>query len=168
MSNDNNSHSERPASFDARIMEYQPGLRKLASKFTATREERDDLVTDTIIYCLRNWQSFREDGGFWNWLYWSMRGVVSNKRDAVKARITLVQDSDGVFASRRGTAPSQLEYVELCQTLKRLNTRAGGVVVRRAMGETLPEIGADIGVTAERVRQIEEKERKRLVRGRAA
>lgn len=158
----------RPASFDAKLMKYRPGLLVLAAKFTTTSEERHDLVTDTIIYCLRNWQSFREDGGFWSWLYWSMRGVVSNKKDAVKARITLVQDSDGVLAARRGVAPTQLDYVDLCQTLRKMNTRAGGVVMRRAMGDTLPEIGSDIGVTAERVRQIEEKERKRLMRGRAA
>lgn len=162
MSNNNHNVECRPASFDAKLMQYRPGLLKLAGKFTKTREERNDLVTDTIIYCLRNWQSFREDGGFWNWLYWSMRGVVGNKKEGVKARITLVQDSDGVFAATRGIAPSQLDYVELCQTLRKMNTRAGGVVMRRAMGDTLPEIGSDIGVTAERVRQIEEKERNRL------
>jgi RNA polymerase sigma factor (sigma-70 family) len=167
MSNNHNVEG-RPASFDAKLMKYQPGLLKLAGKFTTTSEERHDLVTDTIIYCLRNWQSFREDGGFWNWLYWSMRGVVGNKKEGVKARITLVQDSDGVFAATRGIAPSQLDYVELCQTMRSMSARGGGVVVRRAMGDTLPEIGAAIGVTAERVRQIENKERGRLLKRRAA
>lgn len=158
----------RPASFDAKLMKYRPGLLVLAAKHTKTREERDDLVTDTMIYCMRNWQSFREEGGFYNWLYWSLRGLVSNKKGAVKARVTLVQDSDGVFAATRGIAPSQLDYVELCQTMRSMSARGGGVVIRRAMGDTLPEIGAAIGVTAERVRQIENKERGRLLKRRAA
>jgi RNA polymerase sigma factor (sigma-70 family) len=166
--NNNHNVEGRPPAFDAKLMKYRPGLLKLAGKFTTTSEERHDLVTDTIIYCLRNWQSFREDGGFWNWLYWSMRGVVGNKKEGVKARVALVQDSDGVLAGRRGVAPSQIEYVELCQTLRKMNTRAGGVVMRRAMGDTLPEIGAAIGVTPQRVCQIENEERGRLLKRRAA
>jgi RNA polymerase sigma factor (sigma-70 family) len=160
--------AERPATFDARLMQYRPGLIKLAGKFTTTREERNDLVTDTIIHCLKNWRSFREDGGFWNWLYWSMRGVVGNKREGIKARIQLVQDTDGVFAATRGTAPSQLDYVELSQTLSKMTGRGGKIVVRRAMGETLPVIAADLGITAERVRQLECREMKRLKCVRAA
>ncbi|MDO3431158.1 sigma-70 family RNA polymerase sigma factor [Rhizobium sp. CBN3] len=152
------ANDNRPAEFDARVMQYKQGLEVLARKLTKTKEEREDLVTDTIIYCLSHWRSFRPEGGFYNWLYWSMRGVLSLRRDAARRQLSIVEDPEGRLMALRGTAPAQLDRVQLTQTLAAMSERGGGVVIRRAMGETLPVIAADLGVTAERVRQIEAKE----------
>ncbi|MBB5664772.1 RNA polymerase sigma factor (sigma-70 family) [Rhizobium leguminosarum] len=154
----NDNPEGRPPEFDARIMQYKRGLEALARKLTRNAEEREDLVTDTIIYCLRNWRGYREDGGFYNWMYWSMRGVLSLRRDATRRRLAIVDDPEGRLMAMRGTLPTQMDHVELTQTLAAMSERGGDVVIRRAMGETLPVIAADLGVTAERVRQIEEKE----------
>ncbi|PDS97546.1 hypothetical protein CO659_12865 [Rhizobium sp. S9] len=165
--------NERPASFDARVMEYLPGLKRLAAKRVPPMY-RDDLVTDTIAYAIEHWRNFREDGGMWNWLVWQMRGILKNEatKAAVRAaNISFVPLDRSVPTDRSmrfSVPPNQVDYVELCETLGDLDTRDGGVVIRRAMGETLPVIAADLGVSAERVRQIEEKERSRLVKARAA
>jgi RNA polymerase sigma factor (sigma-70 family) len=144
-------------------MEYLPGMRKLAGKYRRDREQRDDLVTDTIAKCLETWENYREDGGFWNWIYWAMRGVMSKERDARKRKLRIVDDPEGHWAATIGMAPTQLKHVELSQTLDEMKGREGDILMRRAMGERLCEIGATLGVCKERVRQIEKRERQRLI-----
>jgi RNA polymerase sigma factor (sigma-70 family) len=144
-------------------------MRKLAAKLLRDKDERADLVTDTIIHCLGHWRGYREDGGFWNWIYWCMRGVHSNKRMQRDRHPRLVEDPDGAIMDSRYTSPSQITHVELSQTLDTMNTRAGKVLLRRAMtDDTLLEIAADMGISKERVRQLETQERERLLAARAA
>ncbi|MBX5010866.1 sigma-70 family RNA polymerase sigma factor [Rhizobium lentis] len=162
------ANDNRPAEFDARVMQYKQGLEALASKLTNTKEEREDLVTDTIIYCLGHWRSFRPEGGFYNWLYWSMRGVLSLRRDAARRQLKIVADEDGRLLAGRAVDPSQIHHVELVETLETMDTREGQILLRRVMtDDKLHEIGADLGISKERVRQLEEQERDRL-RARAA
>jgi RNA polymerase sigma factor (sigma-70 family) len=143
-------------------MAYYPGMRKLAAKYVP-RQYREDLVTDTIIYCLAHWQSFREDGGFWTWITWCMRGVVSNRAQAARARKGLVLVPEGNAYETASTPPAQDRYVELSDVLGKITgTRNGRVLLRRAMGDQMLEIANDIGVTKARVDQIEKRERKRL------
>ncbi|MGM4911464.1 sigma-70 family RNA polymerase sigma factor [Rhizobium sp. 768_B6_N1_8] len=164
----NDNPEGRPAAFDKRLMEYMPGLTVLARKLSRHPKEREDLVTDTIIYCLGHWTSYREDGGFWNWLYWSMRGVLSSRRDAYGRQLKIVDDADGKLLAGRHVDATQLVHMELVQTLESMTARGGNIVIRRAMGDGLGEIGADMGISKERVRQIEEKELNRLQSARAA
>ena len=48
--------------------------------------------------------------------------------------------------------------------LARLPERTARILMLRAQGATLEEIGSAVGLTRERVRQIEEKARERLAR----
>lgn len=153
----------RPPEFDARVMAYRPGLFSLAGKLGLKGEERHDLVTDTIIEALERWQNYREDGGFWNWLYWTMRGKHTNARD--KRQLPMTDKSIEDVSHLVRAEPSQERYLELSQTLAKLSAgRKGHVLLRRAMGDTLQEISNDIGVNRERVRQIEEEERAVLLK----
>lgn len=157
-----NDNTQRPAEFDARLMAYYPGMRKLAAKYVP-RQYREDLVTDTIMYCLSHWQSFREDGGFWAWIKWCMRGVVSNQAQAAVARKGLALVNDDFAYAAAATPAAQERYAELSAVLGQLSgTRNGRVVLRRAMGDQLLEIANDIGVTKARVDQIQKAERARL------
>lgn len=153
--------NQRPAEFDARVMAYVPGLRNLANKLGLRGEAAEDLVTDTIIEALERWQNYREGGGFWNWLYWTMRGKHTNARDKRQLPMTdkSLEDVDYLLGSRA----TQEGYAELSKVLSNMTGRKGAVPLRRAMGETLQEIGETIGVGRERVRQIEEGERARLL-----
>lgn len=150
----------RPKEFDDRVMQYLPGLRGLANKLGLRGEEADDLVTETVIEVLERWQNYREGGGFWNWLYWTMRGRHTNARD--KKKLPMSQRPIDDYEYSLSTLPSQEGYAELSCTLSRLTGRNGSVLVHRAMGDTLDEVGAIIGVNRERVRQIEMAEREKL------
>lgn len=161
--NDNTAPTQRPASFDAMLVQYRPGLSRLAFKMGFKGEDREDLVTDTIIHCLKHWRTYRPGDAGWNYLYWVMRGVASNKKTVASHRIRFVDDPDGRLAARLETKPSQEHYVELSQTLAHLSGRGGAVIMRRAMtDDTLTAIGSDMGVSRPRVQQIEARARRRL------
>ena len=154
-----NDNTMRPAEFDARLMSYLPGIRNQARKMVPV-ELREDLVTDTFIYCLENWRKYREDGGFWNWVCWGMRGIRSNNAQR-KSRIS--EAGEGEEYRNASVPATQHDHADLSLVLAKLSgTRASEALLRRAMGEGLSEIAADMGVSTERVRQISEEERTRL------
>lgn len=152
----------RPQAFDDRVVSYMPGLRALASRLGFRGEESDDLVTDTMMTALHRWGSFREDGGFWNWLSFTMRACAQERRKAARRTLTIVHDGDGRHAARIAMDAPQLCQIEAGETVRALKGRDGGALVRLAMGDTLEEISGTLGVSRERVRQICERERARL------
>lgn len=167
------SHAhDRPAEFDSKLLEYKPGMHNLAKKLTArhnpryrTSEARNDLVTDTIVYCLDNWRNYRADGGWWNWIYWAMRGVIKARvdRDNVRRGVETVHNE--VQYEHASTPATQMDYAELSAVLGQLTGgRDSEALLRRAMGDSLEEIGADMGISRERVRQLVERERAGLVK----
>ena len=158
------ANDNRPPEFDARVMAYMPGLRKLAARHVRN-ERREDLVVDTIMHALEKWRTFREDGAMWSWLAWTMRGIAANQakmamRSARRATVFSIDDYPNL-----ATGSTQQMQAELSETLTALaGMKGGNVLVRRAMGDGLAEIGADMGITRERVRQIEVEARKRFVK----
>ena len=154
--------TERPADFDARVMAYLPGLRRLAAKYVP-RPYREDLVTDTIIYALDRWKNYREDGGMWNWLSWNMRGIATNAAKKVAS-----QKNRAIFVPLThhdsAVAPAQEGYVQLSEALRLVAShRHGSVLLRRAMGDGLKEIAVERGTTVEWARQMEVAARKAVM-----
>lgn len=151
---------ERPAEFDARVMQYLPGLKKLARKFTRSTEDRDDLVTDTVLFALRNWQSFREDGGFWLWLSWNMRGIASERTRKSQSpkhcgKHVPFDPDDPILQARLSTAPVQDVGLHLEQAVRLVaDIRHGDVLLRVANGETLASIAAERGLSKQRLSQM--------------
>lgn len=153
----------RPAWFDARLMDYMPLVKKVATACGRTTAEREDLVSETVVYALEHWAKFRQDGSFSAWITLVVRSIASNgaKTRACHHRLMPLTSNDNAMVAV--TAPaSQIDYVELSQTLDGMQSRAGAALLKRAMGYTLDEIGAGIGTQRERARQITENERKRL------
>lgn len=158
----------RPADFDARIVQYLPGLRAFAQKNGFRGDERDDLVADTVVYCLANWTKYRPDGSFWSYLRWSMRGQISVRRDYArrrKRRGLIVDDPTGRIMESVSTPPEQEWRVDLGRTLRAAEKVGAEIVVRRAVtDDTLDVIAVERGVTRARVGQIVESRRKRLLK----
>jgi RNA polymerase sigma factor (sigma-70 family) len=160
--------TNRPTTFDAAVMAYKPGLHKLAKRFRHSKEDQADLVTDTIIYALGAWRNFRADpyernNGMWSWLTFCMRGIVSNeaKKAEVRKGMRFVALTPAAETDRH-TPPSQEHHVELLDTVNRCRIKGGNVVLRRAMGDTLADIGRRRGVSTTRVDQIASKARAKL------
>lgn len=152
-------NDNRPPAFDSALLAYRPGMRRLASKLGYRGAEADDLVTDTIAYCLEHWTNFRgEQSKMWNWIYWQMRGIVANRR--VKKSISIVDST--VRYENASVFGNQTHSAELNHVVAALSGRSGEMTLRLAMGDTLEEIGRDYGVGRERVRQLVEKERGRV------
>lgn len=163
-----NNNAPRPAAFDAAVMAYMPGLQKLARRYTKTQEQRDDLVSDTVIYALDKWRNFRpiDDGmaGMWMWLSWQMRAVVSNARSAAVNRrkhMTFVSMDDVV--TMPSTPAGQEDSADLSVILGQINgLKHGDVLMRRAMGDKLGDIAKERGLSVERIRQFEVGARRQL------
>lgn len=160
------ANDNRPAEFDARVMQYYPHLRNLSFKLTRNTLEQEDLLNETIARPLENWTKFRPDGGFYNWITFMMRSYAQEKRRTEKRRAKrapMVNDEKALAAA--ATMPNQFDSAALREALDRVpESRDGTVLIRRAMGDTLVEIAADYGISNERARQIESQERKRLKR----
>ena len=145
------ANDNRPPEFDALINQYTPGLLKLAHKLAPA--EHYDLYVDTVIVLLHRWKSFRPDGGFWNWASLTMR---SEARDRRRRASNMPREVALDVMPERATPPSQEDSAELSATLRRLSkTRDGDIIIRRAMGERLEDIGADRGLSPQRIQHLE-------------
>lgn len=152
-------NDNRPPAFDDALLAYRPGMRRLASKLGYRGTEANDLVTDTIAYCLEHWTNFRgATDKMWNWIYWQMRGIVKNSRS--KKRLEMVPEGRAYEIAE--TSANQADVAHTGQVVRLLAGRSGAMTMRLAMGDTLEEIARQHGLSRERVRQLVEKERERV------
>jgi len=150
----------RPASFDADILKYLPGLRNLAYRLGWREDDRDELVNDTIVDALNRWKTYKEEYGLWSFLQFAMRSLSKVRRARANRNVSVIEFREEYSAA---VAPSQLDYAELSETLRRLSgTRDSEALMRISMGEELGEVSADMGVSKQRVFQLCQRERARL------
>lgn len=156
----------RPPEFDAILMRYLPALKKLAAKMTRfDRQEREDLINDTIVACLGNWQKYREDGGFYSWMVFMLRDRVRARRQAW-VKHTFVDDIAGVPEWRFAMPAPQEHAVEVGQVMAeidRLGPTTATVFRMLGAGFTGVEIAAEIGVSPQAVANRIGRHRPRLV-----
>jgi RNA polymerase sigma factor (sigma-70 family) len=151
--NDNNP-AERPASFDAQLLAYRPAIRKLANKYYP--ESPEDMAQDALLHLLESWRTYRPDGGFYGWIKGRVRYLAQQKREFNGRRTTInCKITDGMTHAI-GIAPTQEHTAAVSQALAAVqHSREGSIIMRRIVGEGLSQIAARIGVTKERVRQLE-------------
>lgn len=144
----------RPAFIDAGIMKYYRALNGLAFKHTKGNEDMAAiLLTDTVIDCLTHWRSFRQDGGFYNWLKWRMRGkwshmgVAQKRKNAVFNDFSIIdgvhdkQDDNPEITVYPSIPPSQETAVEVSMMLERIKgVKYSDDFCRILLGETLNEV----------------------------
>ncbi|WP_157814387.1 sigma-70 family RNA polymerase sigma factor [Rhizobium sullae] len=157
--NDPANDNTRPASFDQRLIDHLPYIQKIASLCVRGADEREELVADSITYVLGSWQNFRPDGSFHKWLGYMVRGIATEKKRRFYRRAKHMRQVEGEMAlENAATLPNQFHAVELAEAISNMPAgRDGEVVMRRAMGDTLTEVGVHFGVGRERARQIEER-----------
>lgn len=148
------ANDNRPASFDRQLTEHMSFLRYLA-------KDREDVVQDIALAAMQKWQHYSGEYKFSTWLGLVARAVADDARvkRATKKRTAVA------MVAPSATPATQHTYAELSAVLRRLSgTRDSDVLIRHAMGDDLAEIGADLGISRERARQLCERERLRLVK----
>ncbi|MBZ9921666.1 sigma-70 family RNA polymerase sigma factor [Mesorhizobium sp. BR1-1-7] len=160
--------TNRPAAFDNAVMAYLPALKKLARKLA--NNDADELVQDTMAYVFSHWTNFRGEpsaprNGMYNWLTLNMRSLAQGKRSvAANARKNMPKANESVLTSM-ATAPRQEDIAYANQVVRRLSrSREGRMLVRIGGGEMLKDVAAKRGIGVERVRQLTERARVRLVK----
>lgn len=174
MTNDNN---QRPAEFDKTVMQWLPLLRQLACKLESNPQKHEDMVQDTIAVALHRWRAYKPEGKMSGWLTFIMRERLQGRRRREKReRRTISLDAfafgpgrsnedafaDITIAGVIALDSEQDAAVELHQVLDNMSDRGRSVLVKRAFGYEQGEIGEEIGVSRQRIEQIEKYERTKL------
>jgi RNA polymerase sigma factor (sigma-70 family) len=157
----------RPAWYDQKLVEHTHLIRSIAYKrrYGVMAEE---LVQDIYVSALQRWHYYDEKHEFGIWIRLVASHVMARQREKagrIKRTAKLVPIKDVSPA----TPPTQHDYAELSETLRRLSgTRDSDVLMRYAMGEELGEIAVDYGVSRNRIHQLCQRERERLAARAAA
>lgn len=143
--------NERPAEFDAQLLDAVPFLRYYVRRL-APAAEHDDIIQETLAEAMRRWSSYRPDGAFKHWLTFIMRSSARVRRKPIPRPPSLPPAS-----------PTQEHSVDIGRALGLVPPREREVIVAHAQGYTMGEIGLTMGITKQRAHQLMQAGRKRLV-----
>jgi len=137
----------RPAEVDAMVLGYLPSIKRLACVMERRHQNRDDLVSETVTRLLERHDGFRPDGSFHRWVYWTMRGVLADK----KWRSREVEDPTGIHGMRLCVPANQEHATYLGEVMTRLPAEHRTLVERRAQQWTQREMAKAEGVTPQAI-----------------
>jgi len=156
-----------------------PWMRKLARRACADQQQLDDLTQVAIVALIECLEDF--DPGRARLTTYAVRPAIWRMRREMNAAGSVVsrsQNKNRKFARAWETAahvgelPAGLlaryhdpahdallrdDLAQLAAVLRRLPPRLADILTRRAAGQTLQSIGSDLGVTRERIRQLEKR-----------
>lgn len=145
------SNDNRPAEFDAEIQKHIGGLYRFAAKRYGSGIE--DLVQDTIENALKRWRAFRPGGRMFPWLAHMLRHT-KYKQDGLRRVVRFTGDELPEMISQ----PSQEYAVDLSLVLSRSTPRSRAILTMAAQEFTFEEIGAKLGVSKQRAKQLADRE----------
>jgi len=158
-------NDNRPVEFDTAILQWLPFLHKMAARLERNKQDREDLVNETIAAALQRWESYDPSTSLPGWLAFQMRGCCRAMRDkrgrggimfAPLAGIT-VSALDETYTAP--TLPRQDDVVELAQVTAKLEGRNGNILMRVSEGENGEVLAAEYGVSRQRIEQIVKRQR---------
>lgn len=156
----------RPPGFDEALAAYYPSLRKQAYYMAREIDAAEELLQETVSAMMRRASSCRVET-FRTWAQWVLKStkaqIKKGERRFMRAgktvSISVFDDGNKSLENscqQLRTLPNQHHAAELSEVMRMLpEIRDGDILLRRAQGEHLLDIGADLSVTRERVRQRE-------------
>jgi RNA polymerase sigma-70 factor (ECF subfamily) len=139
------SHSKHPltASLRQEILATVPRLRAFAVSLTASSDQADDLVQETMVRALTHIDQFKPGTNLRAWLFTILRNQFTSE---YRRRRWVIDDSDGIYVDALKTLPQQsswLELQELRGALAKLSPeQREAVVLVGASGTTYEEAAA--------------------------
>ena len=83
-----------------RVLVFDDRLRNYAVSLTRNREDAEDLVQDTYLKVLQNFESFSEDNNLKAWVFTIMRNTfINGYRRKQKSKVFTDESEDSVFTS---------------------------------------------------------------------
>jgi RNA polymerase sigma-70 factor (ECF subfamily) len=139
------SHSKHAltASLRQEILATVPRLRAFAVSLTASSDQADDLVQETMVRALTHIDQFKPGTNLRAWLFTILRNQFTSE---YRRRRWVIDDSDGIYVDALKTLPQQsswLELQELRGALAKLSPeQREAVVLVGASGTTYEEPAA--------------------------
>lgn len=163
-----NDNTPRPDWFDKLLVEYMPFARKCANQMRGG-DDAEEILQDFYVDACNRWAAYDRQYRFGTFVFQVVRNVVQNRKTyrtrkmRAGGALSLDMSQDSGMDNWLKTPATQHDHAELACVLRSMSgTRDSEALIRRAMGEELEEIGTDMGISRERVRQLAERERERL------
>lgn len=152
----------RPASFDAAILAYVPGMQKLARRLRpeAPRHVLDDLVQSTLCQAFATWRSYRPENSPYTWLQFIMRDLSRDHTRRLRQAAEFKLRLRGVSVTI--TEPNQEHAADLALAIDRITPAIRSDLIEVAQGAPLAKPAARRGTSRQRIEQILKRERARL------
>ena len=140
--------------------EYEPLVKSLAARYIGKGIEFEDLRAAGLLGLARALPKFDPDSGFTlgafarHWIRGEMTALFKSNDPLASGRaksLTIWHDDDDRSHQRDVAAPAPT----IGPDLSALSERERHIIEARARAETLTEIGKELGISAERVRQLE-------------
>lgn len=151
--------------FGDRLVAHAPLIRKLSNHYCRKHPGNgspEDFAQDVYELALRRQANYDGRYALSTWLYYLCAWVASDRATKNKSAAGRARHVELDAKHYGSCAPNQLEYTELSQVLRHLTGRGGEALKRIAIGDEMPDIAKDMGVTRQRVFQLCQAERQRL------
>lgn len=150
--------TNRPKEFDDRLLAYLPAIKKMVNRYDFTYEEKEDLISETFTSCLEGWEKYREDGGFYRWIWWMVRYNVKlatdrKKRDSRIGEVDLVGHLEC----------NQEHFCNIISLENVLSERELDILIKRAIGYGIVELSSFFSIGKSQISVIEHSARKKLI-----
>ena len=152
-----NDNNPRPAWYDKAILDHQALLARMAYGHARRAGEAEEIVQDTIVLALRKWDRYDPQFTFGTWLGLLMKNVMTERRTRATRmkRTGVAVNIDDVIIPARAEQEDALMMSDVLAAFP--EGRDGHVLMRRLYGDEQLEIAESMGVSRQRVQQIEER-----------
>lgn len=152
-----NTPQPRPAWFDQLLADYDGFIRAKCREVKWDKSEVDDLYCAVLLRAIERWYRYRRDGRFTSWITFLIREEMS-----LVARKGARREKWPKYSVPQYTPPNQEDTADINLVARSLNPVEYESIVGIALGYTGDEVGADTGITRQRVWQIVEAGRAKL------
>ena len=95
-------------------------LRPHALKFTRDEDDAEDLIQDTLIKAIVNWDKFRDDTNIKGWLFIIMRNLFVNQYRKKKYKTCPIETEEAIQLRVNNTAESSINIQYINSLLEKL------------------------------------------------